>query len=347
MKYRISDPLQFEVQRFSLSEALVRNLKPHYMIWNLYQDNRQLIFMSERVLEKESAKALDPSEIKAILSEIQRRQNVDILSAISPVCRGMDALYNAYHQVLRLFELACEAGAGLFSLDSIADSDPKRYSSYNEHLVLDTLTRNDAGQLKTSYEKYIRALPSERDDEYLKRCVHHLAMNADLLLRDTYGMTTDMEERFHSLYVSLFEVAAIKMVDMLYLLLQEAVRARLLKQAENMDAISGNYVEKACEYIEENLQDPELSITAVANAVYLNPVYFGRMFKHTLGLSFKRYLMQRRIELAKSLLLNGQNPINTISDMIGFMNPSYFTQIFKQETGVLPSDYKEIKKSEM
>ena len=46
------------------------------------------------------------------------------------------------------------------------------------------------------------------------------------------------------------------------------------------------YMAEAVAYIEEHLQEEDLSIIATAAHVYLNPVYFGRIFKSTFHMTF-------------------------------------------------------------
>ena len=96
----------------------------------------------------------------------------------------------------------------------------------------------------------------------------------------------------------------------------------------------------ALSYIGEHLQEEELSIVQVATQIYLNPVYFGRVFKNTFHMTFKQYLLQRRMELAKRLLEDGRTSIGNICEQVGISNPSYFSHLFKEYTGQLPRDYK-------
>lgn len=78
----------------------------------------------------------------------------------------------------------------------------------------------------------------------------------------------------------------------------------------------------------------------MAGHVYLNPVYFGRAFKNTFHMTFKKYLMKRRMEKAKQLLEEGKTSIGAICELVGINNPSYFSHLFKEYTGKLPSEYK-------
>lgn len=96
----------------------------------------------------------------------------------------------------------------------------------------------------------------------------------------------------------------------------------------------------AVAYIDAHLDDEELSIVSVAAYIYLNPVYFGRVFKNTFHMTFKKYLLQQRMEKAKRLLEEGDQSVGAICERVGIGNPSYFSHLFKQYTGKLPSEYR-------
>lgn len=55
-------------------------------------------------------------------------------------------------------------------------------------------------------------------------------------------------------------------------------------------------------------------------------------------MTFKKYLMQRRMEKAKKLLESENRSIAEICDAVGISNPSYFSHLFKQYTGKLPAN---------
>lgn len=78
----------------------------------------------------------------------------------------------------------------------------------------------------------------------------------------------------------------------------------------------------------------------VADAVHLNSVYFGRVFKSVQNMSFKQYLLNRKIEEAKRLLATTDASITEIGRAVGIASSSYFTKLFKQITGKLPSEYR-------
>ena len=165
-------------------------------------------------------------------------------------------------------------------------------------------------------------------------------LQAEVTLEDSYGMTEELKERFRRYYSNMESLSASKEVDVCYRILGKAIEER--KEAATIQDRMGNkeYMEAALAYIEEHLQEEELSIVSVAAQIYLNPVYFGRVFKEALHMSFKKYLLQRRMERAKKLLQSGTDSIGSICEQTGIGNPSYFSHLFKEYTGMLPSEYK-------
>lgn len=98
-------------------------------------------------------------------------------------------------------------------------------------------------------------------------------------------------------------------------------------------------VESILYYIEQNIKD-EISINDVAAYVHLNPIYVMRLFKSKTGKSILEYITNIRIEQAKSLLAGTSYSVQKIADQVGYGNYSYFTRIFKKNTGMTPNAYR-------
>ena len=162
----------------------------------------------------------------------------------------------------------------------------------------------------------------------------------EFMLQDSYGLTKELEQNFQNLYSNLNQISMMKAIDICYKLFGQAVEERMRSAKSRDIAFFSDYMSKALAYIDENLHDETLSLTAVAAEVYLNPVYFGRGFKNTQNISFKQYLLEQRMELAKKLIVEGKDSISVICEKVGIPNRSYFSQVFKQHTGMLPSEYK-------
>lgn len=109
---------------------------------------------------------------------------------------------------------------------------------------------------------------------------------------------------------------------------------------QNIRHNAREYISGALRYIKENLHEESLNIKDVAQEVHLNSMYFGRIFKQCMEMSFKQYLQEERIQKAKELLLHSNATVNEIGERVGIPNPSYFTQLFKRQTGFLPTEYR-------
>ena len=205
-------------------------------------------------------------------------------------------------------------------------------------MVVNAVRKNSAEDLKENFVSFIYKLPKEEE----RQCgyIHRVMLNVDNMLMESYGMTEELRKKFGKYYLNLTNLSPARAVDVCYKILLEAVEIR--KGMASRDGIKNfkEYMQTALAYIDEHLDDENLSIVSVASHIYLNPVYFGRVFKNTLQMTFKAYLLEQRMEKAKRLLEEGNVNISDICEQVGISNPSYFTHLFKQYEGKLPSEYK-------
>lgn len=102
---------------------------------------------------------------------------------------------------------------------------------------------------------------------------------------------------------------------------------------------TASVTEKIRQYIDAHYQE-EIRRDALAEMVYLNTDYMSRIFKKEYGISISSYILQKRVEEAKNLLSHSNLPINTVSIYVGYSNFSYFTKMFKENTGYSPLEYR-------
>ena len=193
-------------------------------------------------------------------------------------------------------------------------------------------------ELKQAFIALIYALPHE--EELQIRYIHKVMLQAEMMLNDTYGMTEKLQKQFRNYYSNMESLTAAQAVDVSYKILGEAIEEREKYAESGENKCAKEYMTVALSYIGEHLQEEELSIVQVATQIYLNPVYFGRVFKNTFHMTFKKYLLQQRMEKAKRLIQDGCESIGTVCEQVGISNASYFSHLFKEYTGKLPSEYK-------
>ena len=96
---------------------------------------------------------------------------------------------------------------------------------------------------------------------------------------------------------------------------------------------------KAQELIETNFA-AALKMEDIAGQLGISPRHFIRRFKAATGETPLRYLQQIRIDKAKGLLETTLETINEIAKYIGYENDSSFRKLFKEATGLSPSNYR-------
>jgi len=98
-------------------------------------------------------------------------------------------------------------------------------------------------------------------------------------------------------------------------------------------------IEMAKVYIDEHLQDSNLSLETVSEAIGLSKSYFCDLFHKTEAVSFSNYLKNLRIEKSKELLRTTNLKVFEVADAVGFSNVKYFCFVFKKAVGKTPSEY--------
>lgn len=93
-------------------------------------------------------------------------------------------------------------------------------------------------------------------------------------------------------------------------------------------------------YIEENFNNKNLSLSAVADQLNTSVYVTTRLFKETTGKNFKEYVMDKRMEYAADLLKSTSHKVTEVSGMAGFENAEYFSSLFKAKYGMTPTQYR-------
>ncbi|MEK5436202.1 response regulator [Paenibacillus sp. FSL R5-0744] len=92
------------------------------------------------------------------------------------------------------------------------------------------------------------------------------------------------------------------------------------------------------EAMNSRLQE-NLSLKMIADELYMNPTYLGRLFKDDVGECFSSFLTKLRIQKAIELLNNVTLKVYEVSELVGFKDPAYFSLIFKKYMGMTPQEF--------
>ena len=98
-------------------------------------------------------------------------------------------------------------------------------------------------------------------------------------------------------------------------------------------------IDKDRNYIEKNY-DKDITLNDLAEKFAVSVAYLSKAFRIQTGVSFSRYLINKRIEQAKKLLVGTDIPISDISKSIGYDDIQYFYRIFKREVKCTPVNFR-------
>ncbi len=98
-------------------------------------------------------------------------------------------------------------------------------------------------------------------------------------------------------------------------------------------------VYKIMKFIRGNYQR-KITLDDIARQVYLSRSYISSLFKEETGSSLTSYINHVRVEQSKRLLADNSISLVDIAGLCGFEDQSYFTKVFKRETGMPPNRYR-------
>ena len=91
------------------------------------------------------------------------------------------------------------------------------------------------------------------------------------------------------------------------------------------------------ELINQNREE-NFSLEHLAEAADLSPSYYRMLFKRFTGYSTVQYQNYIKITHAQDLLKTGNLRVTEVANMVGIRDIYYFSRLFKQMTGISPSD---------
>jgi Response regulator containing CheY-like receiver domain and AraC-type DNA-binding domain len=116
----------------------------------------------------------------------------------------------------------------------------------------------------------------------------------------------------------------------------------LTKPEIKREDISNYLIKKVINYIRGNYRD-KITLEEVARRYEITPEYLSTLFNREMEINFSTFLKQFRISHAKRLLIGTDKKIYEIAEDIGYGDPKYFARVFKEEIGISPVEYREIR----
>ncbi len=122
---------------------------------------------------------------------------------------------------------------------------------------------------------------------------------------------------------------------------REQIEASEALNGEQEERADKDLVEKAKHYINQHYMEKTCSLEQVAANVGVVPSHLSKLFRQKTGKTFTDYITQERLDAAKDLLRHTNRKIHEISAQLGYGSTRHFSKIFRNSTGMLPTEYRE------
>ena len=99
------------------------------------------------------------------------------------------------------------------------------------------------------------------------------------------------------------------------------------------------WLARAVEFLRESFTE-HLTLTQVASAAGVHPVYLAREFRRFYGCTIGEYIRRLRVERACRQLSSSDESLATIAASAGFSDQSHFSRTFKRLVGMTPAQYR-------
>ena len=107
------------------------------------------------------------------------------------------------------------------------------------------------------------------------------------------------------------------------------------------DGAAGNFiVQAAMNYMREHFAEQHLSLSDVADHVYVSQWHLSKLLNRETGQSFFDLLGGIRTEKAKQLLTDPARRIHEVAETVGYTDVAHFSKSFKKYVGCTPGEYR-------
>lgn len=161
--------------------------------------------------------------------------------------------------------------------------------------------------------------------------IHHLEQDGEKIEHFLMLLIEEAEGKLQS-----YEMICQNILELLILY---AMR----NQNSSITSVMTPKMSKECGLIKRYLDtnyDQNITLDSLAEMSHINKFYLVHSFTRYTGMSPIHYLARKRVLVAKNLLEASNHSIAQIASSIGCSSQSYFSQIFKKETGMTPNQYR-------
>ncbi len=188
-------------------------------------------------------------------------------------------------------------------------------------------------KIDVDFSLHSLVIAGQMDAEMLREVYNHFLQRMYHYIGENFG---EREKIIKDEKLSKLQKKAVNSVEDFRNFVHYFIELIVNSMEQNKDNV---LIVEAKKYIEDHFTE-KISRTEVAAYVALNENYLSRLFHTETGLSISDYILQKRMTLAKKLLVQTPKSISDIGMEIGYDATAYFIRVFKREVGKTPKEYR-------
>lgn len=273
----------------------------------------------------------------------QKFLNVSMSAGIGYLCEKAIDLSHSYEGAKVALEYRVLSCAGPNKAIYILDVEPgtKDQVSFGEQdlqKLIRAIKLGEIYELKEVLKQIIDNL-SQNMTSIQQYQIFVVELIADLF-KFCRGYEIDLQDVFKDRFDFYHDILKYDSLDRLSSwLLEKCLKIQKIIQQERMDSVK-LIATKTKQYISEYYFDPDLSVDMMCSELHVSAAYFSTIFKKETGMSFVTYLTKVRLEEAIRLLNTTDEKTYVISSKVGYLEPNYFSYVFKKHFGISPMKYR-------
>lgn len=343
---------RYDTKDLSLMEYALANIAqeifdPHYELWNCKDAHDFLVFLLKaKSVNSDSANESKGHELLERLTiQLQTGVSLTLGADISVIVSGggvfPDDVSGVYKETVTALRNRIGNDRGLFVTVSDRHILPKMNALralYEPPLFINLL---EAGRWEEAKRKLLfvfdeLAAAWSTSKEHIMEVFHTLSGNLYYITHINGKSFTDLLPVNTSLVVGESGEISVEKLRLWACSALERIRSDVQTEMEDSRSL---IVKQVREYIEANL-NRDVSLQAIADSVFLHPVYLSKLYKLETGETLSDYLFRFRMEKAAYLVKHTDLRIYEITELVGYQNAAYFIKVFHKHFGITPQKYR-------
>lgn len=179
-------------------------------------------------------------------------------------------------------------------------------------------------------------------DNPLRNLKYHLIITVAMITRYVIEAGLEMEAAYNLSDIYIRKIDTCNNEESIHQIHKELCEAYVLRmKAHQKKRLYSKPVTQCIDYIYDNLHE-KITLEDLAQVSNLSTSYISKLFHGEVGVTIAQYIQNKRIDVAKNLLIYTDYTTTDIANYLRFSTESYFISIFRKTTGLTPKKFKKM-----